>query len=75
MSISGGFISTPASGRAATTATRHIVLNISLVGVKATIDPESKRLDCSQTTFLPALLRENVILAPIPVFANVNPVM
>lgn len=75
MSISGGMHSTPAFGRAATMATTHLDLKLSFAGVRATMDPETKReLDC-QLMLAPALVVENVTRAAGPPRAKVNPLM
>lgn len=75
MSISGGFCSSPAKGRAATIAIRQTDTNISFAGVKARTWPVSKRFDCSQLTFFPTRLKEKVTRAAIPALANVKPVI
>lgn len=62
-------------GRAATVAMRQTDLNMSFAGVRATIDPGSKRFDCSQSTRFPILRRENDILTTRPLMASLNPIM
>ena len=75
MSICGGFCSSPARGLAATMATRQIDANMSFAGLSANIAPVSNRFDCSQLTFFPIRLKEKVIRAAIPAFANFRPMI
>lgn len=73
MSICGGVSSTPAIGRAATTAITQVVLNLSFACVRATTVPATRRLEYLQGIAFPALVVENRILAAMPKGAKVKP--
>ena len=75
MSICGGISSTPESGRAATIATMHIVLNLSFAGVRATNVPARRRFENFHGIALPTRVVEKRILAAMPKGAKQKPAM